>query len=88
MKTKILLVLLNCLLFILIVGCTLQGDNSAELQKKEQDNLKQYLAINKITQAPTTDGLYYIEKTVGKGINPTVTDFALVNYSIYLIDGT
>ena len=87
MKTRIFLALFYGLLFMLALGCNV-GDNSAELQKKEQDELKQYIAANKITQSPTADGLYYIEKTAGKGISPVSTDFALINYSIFLIDGT
>jgi len=88
MKTNFLLALSYSLLFLLVSGCKLNGDNSAELQQDEQNKLKQYLATNKITQSPTADGLYYIEVAAGKGISPVDTDYALINYNLYLIDGS
>ncbi|MCW3083071.1 MAG: Peptidylprolyl isomerase [Bacteroidetes bacterium] len=54
---------------------------------EEAKTLAKYLEDNKITTKPTADGLYYIEKTKGKGGHPSKGDQVKVNYILSLIDG-
>lgn len=60
-----------------------------ELSKNEEPKiLAKYLEDNKITTKPTESGLYFIEKTKGKGPKPAVGDVIKVNYTGRLLDGT
>lgn len=63
-------------------------DNDAELIKREQTLLEDYLTTNKITTAPTESGLYFILKDTGTGVKPVIGNYILVNYTIKLINGT
>ncbi|HEX8515587.1 MAG TPA: FKBP-type peptidyl-prolyl cis-trans isomerase [Bacteroidia bacterium] len=54
----------------------------------EGNSLANYLAENKVTVKPTASGLYFIERTKGKGPNPKEGDKLLVNYTGRLLDGT
>lgn len=58
-------------------------------QKKgeEQGLLDKYIADNKITTKPTASGLYFIEKTKGKGAHPAKGDQLKVNYTLSFLDG-
>jgi FKBP-type peptidyl-prolyl cis-trans isomerase len=47
-----------------------------------------YIADNKITVKPTASGLYFIEKTKGKGPKAKEGDKLKVNYTGRLLDGT
>lgn len=59
-----------------------------ELRKNEEPKaLAKYLEDNKITAKPTASGLYYIEKTKGKGGKPTKGSIVKVNYTGRLLDG-
>ncbi len=59
-----------------------------ELRKNEEPKaLAKYLEDNKITVKPTASGLYYIEKTKGKGTKPTKGCVVKVNYTGRLLDG-
>src|ERR1019366_8034614 len=59
-----------------------------ELRKNEEPKaLAKYLEDNKITVKPTSSGLYYIEKTKGKGEHPTKGCVVKVNYTGRLLDG-
>lgn len=59
-----------------------------ELRKNEEPKaLAKYLADNKITVKPTESGLYYVEKTKGKGAKPVAGDTVKVNYTGRLLDG-
>lgn len=60
-----------------------------ELRKNEEPKaFAKYLEANKISTKPTASGLYYIEKTKGKGPKPTIGSKVLVNYTGRLLDGT
>lgn len=59
-----------------------------ERKKAEPAELAKYLDENKVTVKPTASGLYYIEKTKGKGAKPTKGCKVKVNYTGRLLDGT
>jgi FKBP-type peptidyl-prolyl cis-trans isomerase FkpA len=60
----------------------------AELRKNEEPKaFAKYLEDNKITAKPTASGLYYVEKTKGKGAKPTKGCMVKVNYTGRLLDG-
>lgn len=60
-----------------------------ELRKNEEPKvLAKYLEDNKITAKPTASGLYFVEKTKGKGAKPVAGDTVKVNYTGRLLDGT
>jgi FKBP-type peptidyl-prolyl cis-trans isomerase FkpA len=60
-----------------------------ELRKNEEPKtLAKYLEDNKIKTKPTESGLYYIEKTKGKGPKPVAGSVVKVNYTGHLLDGT
>ena len=60
-----------------------------ELRKNEEPKtLAKYLEDNKITTKPTASGLYYIEKTKGKGAKPVAGSMVKVSYTGHLLDGT
>lgn len=60
-----------------------------ELRKNEEPKaLAKYLEDNKITVKPTESGLYYIEKSKGKGSKPSKGNLVKVNYTGRLLDGT
>lgn len=60
-----------------------------ELRKNEEPkSLAKYLEDNKISIKPTVSGLYYIQKTSGKGAKPGKGDTVKVNYTGRLLDGT
>lgn len=60
-----------------------------ELRKNEEPKiLAKYLEDNKITTKPTASGLYFIEKTKGKGPKPTMGSVVKVNYVGTFLDGT
>ena len=69
-----------------------QKKQEAEISKMgeaEKPKLDQYLKENKITTAPTTSGLIFIETQKGKGKeHPTATDEVTVHYTGTLLDGT
>ncbi len=61
----------------------------AQLAEGEKPKLDAYLASNKITNAPTTSGLIFIETQKGKGKDhPKATDVVTVHYTGTLLDGT
>jgi FKBP-type peptidyl-prolyl cis-trans isomerase len=57
------------------------------LRVAEAQNLKKYLADQKITAKPTTSGLYYIEKVKGTGTQPVAGDKVKVHYTGTLLNG-
>jgi FKBP-type peptidyl-prolyl cis-trans isomerase FkpA len=57
-------------------------------RNEEQSILKEYLEDNNIVQAPTTTGLYYIEKSKGKGKQAERGQTVKVHYVGKLLDGT
>jgi len=68
----------------LFVNC--KKDTSA--QQQEQIDLTNYLTTNKITVAPTADGLYFIRQKTGVGKKCVNGDTISVNYVGRLINGT
>jgi FKBP-type peptidyl-prolyl cis-trans isomerase len=60
-----------------------------QARKNEEGKiLAKYLEDNKITVKPTASGLYFIEKTKGKGAHPKEGDKIKVHYTGRLLDGT
>lgn len=59
-----------------------------ESQMKEGTIIKEYLAKNGITQAPTASGLIIVHKTKGNGVKPTKGQKVTVHYTGTLMDGT
>lgn len=60
-----------------------------ELRKNEEPKtLAKFLEDNKINAKPTASGLYFVEKTKGKGPKPVKGDKVKVNYTGRLLDGT
>ncbi len=61
----------------------------AELRKNEEPKaLAKYLETNKITAKPAASGLYFVEKTKGKGAKPGKGSKVKVNYTGRLLDGS
>ena len=60
---------------------------AAEAVAKEPSLIQQYIKDNKITAKPTASGLYYIEKTAGKGPKAKAGDKVKVNYTGKLFNG-
>ena len=58
------------------------------LKAEEPKAFEKYLSENKIKGKPSASGLYYIEKTKGKGAKPQKGDVVKVNYTGHLLDGT
>lgn len=63
---------------------------AAKLSAKSEElgKLQSYLKSNNITVKPTPSGLYYIEKTKGKGTSPVNGMKVKVHYTGTLLDGT
>lgn len=61
----------------------------AESRKSQEPaEFAKYLENNKIKAKPTATGLYYLEKTKGKGPKPGKGSLVKVNYTGRLLDGT
>lgn len=60
----------------------------AKYTQEENAIIAKYVEENKIKVAPNESGLYYIEKTKGKGAKPTQGATAKVKYTGMLLDGT
>lgn len=58
------------------------------LKETEGEQLKKYLAENKITQKATASGLIFISKKAGKGTQAVKGKKVKVNYTGTLLDGT
>ena len=56
-------------------------------REEEPDLIKQYVAVNQITQQPTRSGLYIIEKKKGNGPMVEQGKAVKVNYTGKLLDG-
>ena len=87
MKKLIYILIVTVSTSLFLSGC-LKDDNLEELKKQEQLKLQQYIQVHKYTETPKDDGLYVIISDSGKGNTAIAGDFALVNYSMYLIDNT
>ena len=57
------------------------------LKNKEIVDLKNYISTNKITTAPTSSGLYFIETKKGNGKSPVKGEMVKLNITIKLLDG-
>jgi len=57
------------------------------LKNKETVDLKNYITTNKITTAPTSSGLYFIETKKGSGKTPVKGDMVKLNITIKLLNG-
>ena len=55
---------------------------------KESDEINQYIARHNWVMEKTGTGLRYLIVEKGKGVQPKSGDIVLVNYKIYLLDGT
>ncbi|MEO6884191.1 MAG: FKBP-type peptidyl-prolyl cis-trans isomerase [Bacteroidia bacterium] len=55
---------------------------------QEAGTIQKYITDNKITVAPTASGIYFIEKTKGKGPKAIAGDTVQVTYKGMLLDGT
>jgi FKBP-type peptidyl-prolyl cis-trans isomerase len=71
------------LALLLIAGCVKTPDYEAE----EQKSIQEFLARNNITTPPTESGLYYLEKTVGEGLQPVDSDTVSINYIASYLNG-
>lgn len=60
----------------------------AEAKAAEDSLLNNYLTTNKIKVAPTTTGLYFVQKTAGKGVQAEAGKLVSVHYTGKLLDGT
>ena len=59
-----------------------------EMKTKEPENIKKYLADNKIYARATASGLYYVETKRGAGVKPEKGKTVKVDYVGTLFDGT
>lgn len=57
------------------------------IKKGEAQQLQKFLADNKITVAPTSSGLYYIETVKGTGVQPVPGNKVRVHYTGKLLNG-
>ncbi len=74
-RHSILLLLMGLLLPL--GGCL---DDAEDYEKKEEEEIKEYIENNDITVQPTESGLYYIETKEGDGRQPVDGDSVIVNY--------
>lgn len=58
-----------------------------KLKNEEAGKIQAYLTQNKITQTPTSSGIYFIQKVAGSGPNPSNGMFVEINLSVFGIDG-
>ena len=75
LRYPIVFILLGILL--LLGGCL---DDAEDYEKKEEEEIKEYIENNDITVQPTESGLYYIETKEGDGRQPVDGDSVIVNY--------
>ena len=65
----------------------LSVDSPESMIKKEEDALKKYIEEKKITVAPTSTGLYFIETVAGKGPKIDTGIWVKTNFKVLLLDG-
>ncbi len=58
-----------------------------KLQEQEEEQIRNFLAINNITKQPTESGLYYMETLTGTGDLPAELDTVGVYYKMMLLTG-
>ncbi|MFO7574627.1 MAG: FKBP-type peptidyl-prolyl cis-trans isomerase [Bacteroidales bacterium] len=58
-----------------------------KLQQEEEEQIRNFLALNNITQDPTESGLYYMETLTGTGDTPSELDTVGVYYTMKLLTG-
>lgn len=61
---------------------------AAEQKAKDEKVIKEYMDKNKITAAPTAEGVYIAVKEEGTGAQPKEGDTVYVHYTGKLLDGT
>lgn len=71
-----------------VTSCSLKKDNSSSEIANAKTLLNQYIESNYPNLQPTASGLYYISLKDGTGAQPDTGDYALINYTGWLIDGT
>lgn len=64
-----------------------QQEMMMTMQAQEPAEIKKYVDENKITVAPTATGIYYVEKTKGKGDNIKEGQTVSVKYTGKFLDG-
>jgi FKBP-type peptidyl-prolyl cis-trans isomerase FkpA len=62
-------------------------DSPSSMMKKEEEALKKYIEDKKITVAPTSSGLYFIETVQGKGMKIDTGCWVKAHFKVSLIDG-
>ena len=93
-STLFLTGLLLAISSILFSGCLKEDDNLDDLAKEQEEAyfrqlatdtmaIKQYLATNNITDAKSLkSGLFYVEQTVGTGVQAKVGNIVTTNYRL------
>jgi FKBP-type peptidyl-prolyl cis-trans isomerase len=74
------------ILIISIAGLT-SCNIEKKLQQEEEEQIRNFLALNNITKDPTESGLYYMETLTGTGDTPTELDTVGVFYTMKLLTG-
>ncbi len=82
MNLRLLLLLL---LPISLFSCKKGGDDAHDAEMRK---LNAWLQVNNITATPTASGLYIIPVVMGNGVAPVDLNYAYINYSVELLDGT
>ena len=60
----------------------------SERKEKEPGEISQYIKDNHVEVKPTSTGLYFMESTKGKGLNPKEGDSVVVHYTGSFLNGT
>lgn len=81
--------LLSALLVLaLFISCSKDKGTTIDYTAKNEQEIIDYIAKNKLTAQKTTDGLYYVISTQGTGTQPTATSNVTVAYKGYFTNGT
>lgn len=81
---------LNLLLFAGLVGfIACKKSDPVVLTPAEEDlKIKEFIAKKNWSAQSTSEGIYYVIDSVGKGATPLLTDYVNIKFKGYLLDGT
>ncbi|HEX3006548.1 MAG TPA: FKBP-type peptidyl-prolyl cis-trans isomerase, partial [Bacteroidales bacterium] len=87
MKKQNRFIFLTLLTVFMISATSCMKDDDSEKRENEKRLINNYVQANNITVTPTTSGLYVIPQVAGTGATPGTTDFALIEYNAFDLEG-